>query len=1001
MRKLLLAFLAIHTVFYSYSQSEDKLPENPQQVYFNNTYQKYKDVPKGILEAIAFTQTRFEFLDGTQEKSCIGLPTAYTAFGLIKTGQNYFKNTLAYVSLKSGIAENSILTNPQKATDAFAKAYLTIKNEMGVVSNHPQDHIPILVALSEIPYTKIESEYALQSHLYAVYSFLDDPNNQKKYGFPDYHLDFGQLFGGNLAVLSAPYVKITPNGIYNQQGNHFNSGGLKSPDYPPAIWDPAPSCNYSNRGTAVTHVTIHTVQGSYAGAISWAKNCSSNVSYHYVIRSSDGQITQMVYESIKAWHVGSENPYTIGYEHEGYVSNPAWYTTAMYNASAALSLDVTQNTTYGISPLRTYYGPSSSGTNTLGSCTRIKGHQHYPNQSHTDPGINWDWERYYRLINGTPTPTTLTTNSGNFYDSGGSTGNYGNDERSLTLISPTGANSVTLNFSAFNLETNYDYLFIYDGNNVNASLIGKYTGTNSPGTITSSGNSLLVEFRSDCGVTNPGWAASWTSSGTPNNPSDTVAPTSSISVAGNWQTQDFNSTFTDADIGKGVYQRFYQVIHNNNIDWRANANNGFFSDNFNGTTIHPDWTSVTGTWINNSGFLEQTDENLGNTNIYTNINQDSANGYLYHWAGNISGVGSSRRAGFHFMCDSAQLTNRGNSYFVWFRVDDNKIQIYKVVNDVFSLMSDLPFTYNANQWYDVKVTFSKTSGEIDVYLNNSWASGWVDPTPHTKGNAISFRSGNAKYTVNNMKVYKTRSSNEIISIGSAQNDDVPYENYDPYTPSCRIKSIVTDSVKNISNIFSYDVNVDWTPPSAIDTINDGLSNDISVTYTQGQLSANWSNSVDTNSAIGGYHYSIGTSPLDTSIVGWTYNWAIKNFTHTGLNLVHGQTYYVNIRAENGAGILGPIISSNGQTFDSTSTGIDEYVIAYKVYPNPVKDNLIIEKDNLDKIIIQVFDMNGRLVLFTEVFDKKSAINMNSLSKGVYQLKLTSNKNVDIRKIVKQ
>ena len=114
MKKLLLVLTASLAVFYSFSQSEDKLPENPQQIFFNNAYQKYQDVPKGILEAIAFTQTRFEFLDGTQEKSCIGLPTAYTSFGLIKNGQNYFKNTLSYVSIKSGVSENSILSNPQK-----------------------------------------------------------------------------------------------------------------------------------------------------------------------------------------------------------------------------------------------------------------------------------------------------------------------------------------------------------------------------------------------------------------------------------------------------------------------------------------------------------------------------------------------------------------------------------------------------------------------------------------------------------------------------------------------------------------------------------------------------------------------------------------------------------------------------------------------------------------------------------------------------------------------
>jgi hypothetical protein len=61
------------------------------------------------------------------------------------------------------------------------------------------------------------------------------------------------------------------------------------------------------------------------------------VSSHYVVRSSDGQITQMVAEKDTAWHARSANPYSIGIEHEGYVDQPSWFTDAMYRSSAALT----------------------------------------------------------------------------------------------------------------------------------------------------------------------------------------------------------------------------------------------------------------------------------------------------------------------------------------------------------------------------------------------------------------------------------------------------------------------------------------------------------------------------------------------------------------------------------------------------------------------------------------------------------------------------------------
>lgn len=174
---------------------------------------------------------------------------------------------------------------------------------------------------------------------------------------------------------------------------------LASSDYAPAVWNPAASCNYNTgRTMAVTHVTIHTTEGSYASTISWFQNCSSQVSAHYVVRSSDGQITQMVRESDKAWHVGSENGYTVGIEHEGYASAPStWYTTAMYTASAALTRDILASLGQ---PQKVYDG--SLGWNTVLATTsyNVKGHVNYPNQTHTDPGSGWDWPRYKSLVAG-------------------------------------------------------------------------------------------------------------------------------------------------------------------------------------------------------------------------------------------------------------------------------------------------------------------------------------------------------------------------------------------------------------------------------------------------------------------------------------------------------------------------------------------------------------------------------------------------------------------------
>lgn len=913
MKKVILFFL----ISFQPLMSKAEVIINQYQSVFDIAYSQFPQIPRGVLEAVSFTQTHFKNIQNPQQ-SCLGLPVVNGVMGLTENGMGYFRENLQLVSNLSGYSVNAIKSSPSINILAYAKAYKVLMDSLSLTSFDINNHDVILKSLSEIPWDhNPANNFALNSFVYQVFDFLKNPQYQSAYGFQNHNINMVAIFGQqNYEVLSSTgVVTIEPDKISIANGVTYQPQ-YKSPDYPPALWVAAPSCNYSSRsGTAVSAVTIHTIQGSYAGAISWSQNCSANVSYHYVIRSSDGQVTQMVLESDKAWHVGSENPYTIGFEHEGYVNDASWYTQAMYEGSAAIVRDICTSG-YGINPLRTFYGAATSGLNTLGGCTKIKGHQHYPNQSHTDPGINWDWEKYYKLINDNPTITTFNTATGTLYDSGGATGNYSDDERELYLIQPTGGASViSLTFTVFDLELNWDYMYIYDGTTTDDPLIGIYTGTTNPTTISSTGGSILLEFRSDCATTAPGWEVSWTSTGGNGGTADIIAPTTQVSVTSNWKTADFTTTFTDADEtgGSGLMYQFYQVIDFDGVEWRANANNGFYSDNFD-NSINSEWTQQTAVWTINNSFLESADEVESNTNIYTSLNQSGNDMYLYHWGGMIGGAGTNKRAGLHFMCSDPTLTNRGNSYLVYFREDNDKIQIYECVNNGISLMVDVPYTINANQWYDFKITYNKLTGEIDVYVDNLLEASWTDSTPLTTGNAISFRGGNCIYQTNNLKVYHNRSSSEIVTVGV--NSDLRYQNPNPTTFAGRIKSIVIDSAKNLSAISFQDVNIDWTPPQDLSFVNDGTGSDISVFTSNNSISGNWSVSTDVHSDIAAYHYAVGTSPGATDVIGWTNNWFNTSFTETGLNLVYGTTYYVSVRAENGAGLFSNVITSNGQTLQN-------------------------------------------------------------------------------------
>lgn len=169
-------------------------------------------------------------------------------------------------------------------------------------------------------------------------------------------------------------------------GLAFPVASLAQADYPGALWNPADSTNFSvsNRPTSpqIRYVVIHITEGSYSGAISWFRNPASNVSAHYVLRSSDGQVTQMVRERDIAWHAGvwSFNQTSVGIEHEATSLSTAWYTDALYRSSAQLTRYLTAK--YAIPRTRSWIvGHKETGAAT--SC----------------PGPHWDWNRYMGLVN--------------------------------------------------------------------------------------------------------------------------------------------------------------------------------------------------------------------------------------------------------------------------------------------------------------------------------------------------------------------------------------------------------------------------------------------------------------------------------------------------------------------------------------------------------------------------------------------------------------------------
>ncbi len=123
-----------------------------------------------------------------------------------------------------------------------------------------------------------------------------------------------------------------------------------------------------------------------------------------------------------------------------------------------------------------------------------------------DDGYTEMWD----LIESTFTDCAETPCYYEFYDMGGPHRKHFDFEDYTFTIAPINyTDYLALNFTSFELEPGYDTLWIYDGADTNALLIGGYSGTTSPGIVEASGNALTLKFYSDTLTVKHGWTAEW------------------------------------------------------------------------------------------------------------------------------------------------------------------------------------------------------------------------------------------------------------------------------------------------------------------------------------------------------------------------------------------------------------------------------------------------------------------------------------------------------------
>lgn len=354
------------------ADGEDQQPLDVEPLDLTSSFEDAAeefDVPVQLLQSVSYTETRWQMVDSELEFE--GRPAT---FGLMALRSDRLEDAAELAGVDPDEAASEVGANIRAAA-----AWMSAQADMLGVEDRAD-----LGSWAEIvaDYSGIEDEVGRSSYVYqGVYTTLREGLWVESAS--------GEFRGEMEPVDAWPSFLVPPPSPVVAPG----------PDYPASLW--RPSANYSNRpGGAIGDpgmVIIHSCEGSYAGCWSWLKNPASGVSAHYVIKEDGEEITQLVRESKKAWHISasydcdrnsdvecwrngySSNHFTVGIEHAGYAGQASWDPT-LIDESAKLVCNITEDQDI---PRDSYH---------------IVSHGQLQPWNRVDPGPNWPWDDYLDLI---------------------------------------------------------------------------------------------------------------------------------------------------------------------------------------------------------------------------------------------------------------------------------------------------------------------------------------------------------------------------------------------------------------------------------------------------------------------------------------------------------------------------------------------------------------------------------------------------------------------------
>ncbi len=314
------------------------------------------DVPEDLLKAVSYVETRWQRVTGEDDE--LGRPAGAGVFGL--WGDNLVRGAAA-----AQLDEDEVRTDNDANIMAAAARLSELAASHGVRGGDLMAWRPVLAEFAQNPDDEARNAY------------VDDVYRVLAGGAESIAED------GSVVASISPHAEIGMPEITT-----IAAGG----DYANAIWRASPNYN-SRNGYGVSLVVIHSCEGNYAGCWGWLRNTAAQASAHYVVSESGSEVTQLVREANRAWHVAasyncnyaggqqcnlqgvSTNNFSVGIEHAGFASQASW-SNGIIETSARLTCDITKR--QGVIRDRNH----------------IVSHGQLQPYNRTDPGPNWPWSHY-------------------------------------------------------------------------------------------------------------------------------------------------------------------------------------------------------------------------------------------------------------------------------------------------------------------------------------------------------------------------------------------------------------------------------------------------------------------------------------------------------------------------------------------------------------------------------------------------------------------------------